>query len=531
MTKSSKQKNQNQNQNTNTQKKQIIPTSAKPIKTNTEEPKSNKFIIKQSTGKPDLLVTIKSDNEYVIKANTKLPSKPINLYFTNTNSNRNSNTNSNSNSKLQITNQQFKTLKKIIVHENDMKNLIKPDKGVNDTTNKKVNKIAYIYNLFIDIIGKKSDTEKKPIKCGNDNSESRWNKCVRLEVKEYDAYSLLYFHIDGLMTGLGVRNEDHNCHKISATAHLRLVDYYFEKNTPKNTIIIGSLWDAAQNHIEGKCEYLDYYLRTGILSQSDYEFITENITGMVPLSMSTILETGLTFYEKYGYMRVSESSDTYPELSMNYFDSFNEFINTLITRQKNLNMTFGELVKYVKDISDQKTNNKYEAKFRDIMSVLSGIKEYLKMFNAQSELDIFNKITTIRQLLKWFISFKLDKLVRMCKTKLEKKQCILFYIAINNRIYHVSYKILTIKENMNSHLKFLRIPSTPTNNLVLQLHKSVPNVKHDFLPAEFHTFDNTNYKNYATLLKSTTPDKLIECQSRVLEYQTLFLSSNDKKIC
>ena len=112
----------------------------------------------------------------------------------------------------------------------------------------------------------------------------------------------IYYSIDGLLL---MQSDDTNtCHLLSGKQHVLIIEGYLKGKYLK-VPIIGELYDAANSYKNDTCKLIHDYIKQGKLSEEFlFDLIEKHIRSWIQLSTLTVFKTGLTYYEKMGYMRV-----------------------------------------------------------------------------------------------------------------------------------------------------------------------------------------------------------------------------------
>lgn len=148
------------------------------------------------------------------------------------------------------------------------------------------------------------------------------NTCNYISVNEnyMSAKDQIYYSIDGLLL---MQSDDTNtCHLLSGKQHVLIIEGYLKGKYLK-VPIIGELYDAARSYKTDTCKVIHDYIKQGKLSAEFlFDLIEKHIRSWIELSTLTVFKTGLTYYEKMGYMRVGYKSK---EKDKTYYNLFNAF--------------------------------------------------------------------------------------------------------------------------------------------------------------------------------------------------------------
>ena len=503
-------------------------------------PPNKKIHIVQGSGKPELELEELTKNEYIIRTSLPGQTKPYKVFFTKTDDHIDLQEKHTRN-KLKIPIKIFKTLKRVITPPQDDAPITNQ---IQDIVIDKNNNSNLWQSWELDINVSHKPPVKKTGKIGCEHKKfADWmtdGKCMDADVVEYGDINIAVFYIGGLL--LQARDPDHDCHKISGTSYLHLADYYFTQNIPEKYAVIGSLHDAANSHIPGFCSFLDKYYNN-LLSKPEYDYLFYLLgtNNWRPLTTDTIVSSGLTFYEKAGYMRIPEPNYTTRQKKLhqlfengnpiNYFDAFSIFVDELIHRQEILNMPFKELNKLIKQKQGHTTSKKYN--WPEKITALLELHLELKIsipFDA-------GKINNLRTLYTWFSAINIDEFITGMdgnnkSTPEIQKQRLVMYSLLYVDLHAIISNLLGLSgERGYTHYKFLRLPATAANSFVLQLHRSIPGIKPELLPTEF---TNTTWcpstastNSTATgiinklVCKSISSTQKLDCQTRVLKYINL----------
>lgn len=504
-------------------------------------PPNKKIHIVQGSGKPELELEELTKNEYIIRTVLPGQTKPYKVFFSKINHDINPEEKQTKN-KLKIPSKIFKTLKRVIIPSEYGVALTNQIQDIVIDKNNNSN-LWQSWDLNINVSHKPPVKKTSNIGCEHKKFEDQSldGKCMDAYVVEYGDINIAIFYIGGLL--LQAKDPEHECHKISGTSYLHLADYYLTQNIPDRYAIIGSLHDAANSHIPGFCSFIDKYYNNNLLSKSEYDYLFNLLRTNYwrPLTTDTIISSGLTFYEKSGYMRIPEPNYTVRQQKqhqlfdngqpLNYFDAFSIFVDELIRRQEILNMPFKDLNKFIK----QKRNQKYSKKYNwsEKITGLVVLHQELKISTPFSAANI----TNLRTLYTWFSSLNIDEFItgsngdKKSPPELQKQRLLLYSLLYIDLHGIISDLLALSGERGYEHYKFLRLPATPANSFVLQLHRSIPGIKPELLPTEFTNTtwcpstapanSTTNRIINKLVCKSISPAQKLDCQTRVLKYINL----------
>jgi hypothetical protein len=318
------------------------------------------------------------------------------------------------------------------------------------------------------------------------------------------------YYISGLLTGL---QADSICYGLSGGAHVRIMEDYFINNT--RGYLIGTLYDGASNKVPKHCGLMNKLVGLNKIPSSLLESLSTDISNYASLSAMTIVETGFTFYEKFGYMagvltpalqRLTRTTglkgleDTDLTLNhMTYIDTYNAWLDQIYTRLCILYTPINKLKAMMKQITPGGT--KKEIFGLQPSTLKKAITACEKAFNLRMSIEKtpmltkFSKMTlyVVYQLCKLTTDLKLDESVNQFLSGKYSPGTNLFYCLT---AFHIITDALSgilmrngddfnMSENIRECIKFTRVWNTPANNFTVELHRQLPGVKADYLAERF----------------------------------------------
>lgn len=308
------------------------------------------------------------------------------------------------------------------------------------------------------------------------------------------------YYIAGLLTGL---QADSVCYGISGGAHVRIMEDYFVNNT--KGYLIGTLYDGASNKVPKHCGLMNKLVGLNKIPSSLLESLSTDLSNYASLSAMTIMETGFTFYEKFGYMvgvltpalqRLTRTKglkgleDTDLTLNhMTYMDTYSDWLDQVYDRLCILYTPINKLKSMI-------TKNKpeiYGIQTTTLKTALSTIEKAFKLRMSINKTPFptnFSKMTlyVVYQLCKITTDVKQDESVNQLLIGKYSTGTVLFYMLsacyiINSALSDILMHKDT--ENFRECVKFTRVWDTPANNFTLELHRQLPGVKPEYLAERF----------------------------------------------
>lgn len=313
------------------------------------------------------------------------------------------------------------------------------------------------------------------------------------------------YYISGLLTGL---QADSICYGLSGGAHIRIMEDYFINNT--RGYLIGTLYDAASNKVPKHCGLMNKLVGLNKIPSSLLESLSVDLSNYASLSAMTIVETGFTFYEKFGYMagvltpalqRLTRTTglkgleDTDLTLNhMTYMETYNTWLDHIYTRLCILYTPINKLKTMISAIKPGGTTKEIFGLEPAILK--KAITACEKAFNLRMSIEKtpmptkFSKMTlyVVYQLCKLTTDVKLDESVNQFLSGKYSPGTNLFYCLTALYIISNTFDTILIPDGESeprSCIKFTRVWDTPTNNFTLELHRQLPGVKADYLAERF----------------------------------------------
>lgn len=314
------------------------------------------------------------------------------------------------------------------------------------------------------------------------------------------------YYISGLLTGL---QADSECYGLAGGSHVRLMEDYFVNNT--RGYLIGTLYDAASNKVPKHCGLMNKLVGMRQIPPSLLESLSTDINNYASLSAMTILETGFTFYEKFGYMagvlspallklgkRFEGREDTDLTLNhMTYCDTYSAWLDEIYNRLCLIYTPISALRSIVKDLKPEQ-KELYGLPPGMITDTISKCEKAYKLrqsINTQpAKTQISNmSLYDVYQACKVITDLRSEASIQQVTDGKHSPGTNLFYLLT---AHHVINQVLadilmkssdefTIHENIRECVKFTRVWDTPENNFALLMHRQLPGVKPEYLAEQF----------------------------------------------
>lgn len=344
------------------------------------------------------------------------------------------------------------------------------------------------------------------------------------------------FSIGNLMLNV---DSDSICHNIAGADQIYIAEHYFKKLVTGK--LMGTLYDGASKYINENCAGMNKLYSTGKLNKDQLDLLFRVNEGTFNrLSSLTIAKTGLTYYEKFGYMSgiLGEKQYTVPAILNNtYAGCFMAFLKKIEHRVHILGLPLAEIImEYVppkkgtgaltrKFSSDNnmdggsaskqtKTNTKKTAikpelpspeipvpvtKYnKPTVSLLVKRLPAIKHLLTKLRPDIKFQITHVRDLYKYISGdYTQDFYCQNCNNsnaKLTLDLALIVYSVVKGNIIYVLDRLindLVGKRTPEECVKFLRIEHSADNAFIIEQHARFPAVKKEYL-AEFIKHSNSS---------------------------------------
>lgn len=318
------------------------------------------------------------------------------------------------------------------------------------------------------------------------------------------------YYISGLLTGL---QADSECYGLAGGSHVRIMEDYFVNNT--RGYLIGTLYDGASNKVPKHCGLMNKLVGLHHIPSSLLESLSTDINNYASLSAMTILETGFTFYEKFGYMagvlsptlltlshlrNLQGREDTDLTLNhMTYCETYSAWLDEIYNRLRLLYTPISTLRAMIKEKQPRDTSIEI---FGIPPKMLTGTiftceKAYKlrQSINTQPTKTKFGNMSLydVYQACKVITDLRSDASIKQVTDGKHSPGTNLFYLltahhAINRVLGEILMKSgdeFTMHENIRECVKFNRVWDTPENNFALQMHRQLPGVKSEYLAERF----------------------------------------------
>ncbi len=344
------------------------------------------------------------------------------------------------------------------------------------------------------------------------------NNCVRawLETEHTPGHQTAstipkeLYYISGLLTGL---QADSECYGLAGGSHVRIMEDYFMNNT--RGYLIGTLYDAASNKVPKHCGLMNKLVGLHHIPSSLLESLSTDIFNYASLSAMTILETGFTFYEKFGYMagvlspallklgsrpNLQGREDTDLTLNhMTYCETYSAWLDEIYNRLRLLYTPISTLRSMIKEKQPRDTSIEiFGIPPKMLNNTISNCEKAYKLrqsINTQpAKTQIGNmSLYDVYQACKVITDLRSDASIKQVTDGKHSPGTNLFYLlTAHHAINHVLTDILMkssddfdMHENIRECVKFNRVWDTPENNFALQMHRQLPGVKPEYLAERF----------------------------------------------
>ena len=158
------------------------------------------------------------------------------------------------------------------------------------------------------------------------------------------------------LSGLKLNNANSICNNISGATLIKVFEKYILSET--NGRIIGTVGDGAEMNDKTICKTMAEYMKKNIYDLEIFKNILRQIyVPIYQLSVMTICKTGLTYYEKFGYMSCynKKKRGAYNSIEkLDYCEQFEIFLGFIKKRLDLLNININELLKTKATLSNTK---------------------------------------------------------------------------------------------------------------------------------------------------------------------------------
>ncbi len=318
------------------------------------------------------------------------------------------------------------------------------------------------------------------------------------------------YYISGLLTGL---QADSECYGLAGGSHVRIMEDYFMNNT--HGYLIGTLYDGASNKVPKHCGLMNKLVGLHHIPASLLESLSIDINNHASLSAMTIMETGFTFYEKFGYMagvlspallklshrrNLQGREDTDLTLNhMTYCETYSAWLDEIYNRLRLLYTPISTLRARIKEKQPRDTSIEiFGIQPKMLNSTISNCEKAYKLrqsINTQPAKTKFGNMSLydVYQACKVITDLRSDASIKQVTDGKHSPGTNLFYLltahhAINRVLGEILMKSgdeFTMHENIRECVKFNRVWDTPENNFALQMHRQLPGVKPEYLAERF----------------------------------------------
>jgi hypothetical protein len=318
------------------------------------------------------------------------------------------------------------------------------------------------------------------------------------------------YYISGLLTGL---QADSECYGLAGGTHVRLMEDYFVNNT--RGYLIGTLYDGASNKVPKHCGLMNKLVGLHHIPSSLLESLSTDINNYASLSTMTILETGFTFYEKFGYM-AGVLSPTLLKLShrrnlqgredtdlilnhMTYCETYSAWLDEIYNRLCLIYTPISTLKKMIAEKQPPDTSIEIFGISPNVLNraLFKCITAYKlrQSINTQPIKNQIGKLSLydVYQACKVITDLSSEASIKQVTNGKHSPGTNLFYLltvhyAVTRALTDILMKSnndFQEYENISECVKFNRVWDTPENNFALQMHRQLPGVKPEYLAERF----------------------------------------------
>ena len=282
-------------------------------------------------------------------------------------------------------------------------------------------------------------------------------------VNSKKAKDQIYYYIDALLLW---SDDTNTCYSLSGKQHVLIIEDYL-KTQYHNLPIIGELSDAAYNHKNDMCDKLHEYIKQDKLTQAFLlELLDKNIRTHFNLSTFTVFKTGLTYYEKMGYMRVGikkKSSD------LTYYKLFNAFCDDILRRVEHVFMPITEYITHNKG-KGARAYKEIKDKFALVKLILHELLPATK-FTLETLQDLY-KLIDVSVYSVDFFCLNQDNI---------PKAILLYYILRVNIKYILDNAMEDLHNDDTQSYKHLQLEPTAENKFILAQHSLIPGIGKEYM--------------------------------------------------
>ena len=318
------------------------------------------------------------------------------------------------------------------------------------------------------------------------------------------------YYISGLLTGLLADSE---CYGLAGGSHVRIMEDYFMNNT--HGYLIGTLYDGASNKVPKHCGLMNKLVGLHHIPSSLLESLSIDINNHASLSAMTIMETGFTFYEKFGYMagvlsptllklshrrNLQGREDTDLTLNhMTYCETYSAWLDEIYNRLCLIYTPISTLRARIAEKQPPDTSIEIFGISPNVLNraLFKCITAYKlrQSINTQLIKNQIGKMSLydVYQACKVITDLRSDASIKQVTNGKHSPGTNLFYLltvhyAVTRALTDILMKSnndFQEYENISECVKFTRIWNTPENNFILQMHRQLPGVKSEYLAERF----------------------------------------------
>lgn len=349
------------------------------------------------------------------------------------------------------------------------------------------------------------------------SNDTGLNSCVTAEISTKGKQG--FYYIANLLLEA---EADNICHSVSGAEQIYIVEHYFKSLVPG--LLIGSLYDGAHNYMNETCKEINRLYANGKLTKELVNTLLRSGSNYDRLSSLTVAKTGLTYYEKFGYMAGvtnMKNSDGPALMELSYAGCFKSFLGKLENRLDILDLKLADILKEhaeepkTKKPGDRRSmsSNMYggaktkkaktvkvdnasatekpaevvKPKYnKRVVKMLATRLPSIKYLLAKLRPDIKFEFVYVRDLYH-YMSGEYDRDF-YCKDnkQMSLEHALLLYAVVTSNISKLLTNILfsLIDETWFNCVKFARVERTRDHEFILEQHARLPAVKKEYL-AEF----------------------------------------------
>ena len=346
------------------------------------------------------------------------------------------------------------------------------------------------------------------------SNNTELNSCVTAEISTKGRQG--FYYIANLMLDA---EADNICHSISGAEQIYIVEHYFKSLVPGR--LVGSLYDGAHNYMNETCKEINRLYTNGKLTKELVNSLLRfNTSGYDRLSSLTVAKTGLTYYEKFGYMAgVTNMKDSAGPALMefSYAGCFKTFLGKIESRLDILDLKLADILKeHVKkpntlkkgDRGAMSSNNMYgggaskktkkikpgpdtekpsevvKPKYsKRVVNALATRLPSIKYLLAKLRPDTKFEFVYVQDLYRYMSGEYTQNFFCKENKHMSLEHALLLYAIVTTNISNLLTNILfsLVEEARFNCVKFARVERTRDHDFILEQHARLPAVKKEYL--------------------------------------------------